>query len=302
MDATTAFDDAETFFEHLLPHKRWWAPDPRAWLFRGQAAEWPLVPSAFRPTARLALTVGGETGPRATHAAQVRAEWSLLRKFRQLADAQGLAVPNEGPELEALTSRTEASPWIEACERGEEVWPPRALRPLAALAQHYGVPTRLVDWSRRPLVATYFAAAPAAAAARGLGRAVGPEERLVVYALRRRGEGWRLEEAAQGLMVVAAPRAQNPNLHLQSGVFTLRAARPGRPDAPVDTAPLDALLAEVRHEGEPVLRRFTLPVRAAPRLLEILASHFVHGGVIHAGFRGVAEALREYPTREGGGE
>ena len=37
------------------------------------------------------------------------------------------------------------------------VWPPVELYPIIALAQHYGLPTRFLDWTWNPYTASYFA-------------------------------------------------------------------------------------------------------------------------------------------------
>lgn len=92
------------------------------WIFRGQAdAGWDLVPSFYRGLEKW-LLVGSTAHAERIH----QMEHDLYRKFTQLV-------------------RRYQNP----CNKWEEV----------CLAQHYGVPTRLLDWTRHPLAASYFALA-----------------------------------------------------------------------------------------------------------------------------------------------
>src|SRR5580658_5018829 len=235
-------ETAEQLLDALGPMQGHWGKHPEAWCFRGQDGDYPLTPSALRSKARkpgsllppVSPLLGGlveQFGP--NH------EYGLLNAFMKAADRAGLAIPHESPSLRGRRLSTTVAP--NADYLGElKGWPPDEVLAILALAQHYGVPTRLLDWSYRPLVSAYFAAKDVAHAMWAAEHAAphdpdlaNPDGNVVVWAL---NTAW-LDLLTDTLRVtniiehhlgplarvtlVEAPQATNPNLSAQAGTFTL---------------------------------------------------------------------------------
>lgn len=133
-EVTIHCETARELLDNLeLTHPRWFRQN---WIFRGQNdARWELVPSLFRKWEK-------DTNP--------GLELALIRLFISNANLAQLPIPNN-----SLGYYTNAfKPTVRQLTAGATY---DLSHVVFAIAQHSGVPTRLLDFSHSPLVAAYFA-------------------------------------------------------------------------------------------------------------------------------------------------
>lgn len=219
---------AEDFLDFFIKDRRFRTPDhyrasetgKGTMIFRGQSdAEWGLLPTAFRsgnpfsdftPQAPHGIVTAGKE--RIYLGFQLHAEMRSIFLFLESADQLGIPTPidfttvNEGMEVVKAAINNHEYDY-------SEPFPPKRYEASAALAQHYGVPTRFLDWTCSPLIACFFAAYGASIFAE---EGPKPTQELAVYflsvnALRREGAPASL---------VKTPQYQNDHIRAQQGVFT----------------------------------------------------------------------------------
>jgi FRG domain len=171
-----------------------------------------------------------------------------------------------------------------------------------ALAQQYGIPTRLLDWTDRPPIAAYFAAREAAQGLmeNRLTKSGHPVTHLAVWCINVDWvvyEGWPVDSGkTPSVLVITAPRASNPNLHAQGGIFITEAVDPYDPDPNLRPEPLNERVAR-RWRGvggrDRVMRHLTMPVGEAGKLLRLLHEENVSAATVYPGFKGVADSMNE---------
>jgi hypothetical protein len=321
---------AQEFVDALRPsNPDWWEGSVCPWIFRGHAREeWQLLPSAWRPNeimrnsiieatrrydampppqscnwlwppnfmSGLAVFGANDAELMRRLTVETTAECLPLWDFAARCDQLGMPVPLAAPGPDPMVD-TNWLAWPNSPLVGDELLRFVDLPAALALAQHHGIPTRLLDWTRNPMAAAFFAVETLRGADVGA--------HLVVWALQSRlargvsVEGVTFPQGPGGneridprIDVVRPLSRDNPFLAAQSGQFTsinrsgIYFMKSGgtRPS-------IDAFVSEANPETT-VLRKLRLAHEHSGDLIEILRRENISRSALMPTMDNVAHDIR----------
>lgn len=252
-------------------------------VFRGQANSiWNLTPSVLRRN----IFEKYNKNRIKSHTDQIILfEFLILKDFLYYLDNAGIIVPGDSAEF-----RKEFDFYKVADSFGidGENWPPEEFFPLIALAQHHGMPTRLLDWSKNSIVAAYFAASQFL----NESTAVDDNSKLAVWVL----DLSDLRFFHDSLQVVKLPGSTSNNLAAQKGLFIIHRKKygVGRNDEflPEDIcSDVDDLII---NSNECNVQKVTLPTKFAGDLLLRCEKFGISAATLFPGVDGAVKAALEY--------
>lgn len=140
-DVTCASPTAKAFLEKLdETHERW---SEGTWVFRGQNdANWDPIPSLFRNNDRGFIDY----------------EFQLISLFVRHINLVNLAVPADTVGFKSYTKDQLPTTLASLSHSSKYGYKYDYTHVVFAIAQHSGIPTRLLDFSYRPHVAAFFSA------------------------------------------------------------------------------------------------------------------------------------------------
>jgi hypothetical protein len=255
------------------------------WIFRGQASsEWSLIPKAFRQ-GELEKYIGIRNKFN-----NVEKEIYALKEFISAANYQGIQLPEDNIKIRDRLEIKPIEPQNVAVYIGDveskpycqmpSNWPGDDIISLLALAQHQGLPTRLLDWTSMGHIAAYFAASDAIL----LNNDIKKNGKIVIWALNK-----KIVEKIKEINIKEIPSGLNPNLARQKGIFTFIRGLDN-----LKLVALDSLISDHfggKNKCNCFLKKITLPVSKAKLLLYFLSQEGINASAMFGDLTGGALRL-----------
>lgn len=256
--------------ENPLGHKK------VKFIYRGQRDDtWPLIPSILRVTRK----TNGKSSPIRCEE-QVHNELIILNYFVDQCDSIGIRIINDSLEFRKKYLDFKIENENRKSSIDPSNWPSEELLELMALAQHCGVPTSLIDWSKRSYIAAYFAASSALKHYEE-----NNDKKLAVWAL-------DIEKVKlyKNIKLIKVPGSTSNNLAAQSGLFTFlrQSGKMGDIFSP------RFLENEFENTPDTPLWKITLPIKYSVEILELCKLYGISGATLFPNYNGVSRSVSDY--------
>ena len=254
-------------------------------IFRGQGDyRWHLTPTVFRDDI---INKYSRKRIEYTRVSQViEFEFSLLHGFIYGCDQQGISVPYDSSKFRNYMNFDNVMARYSDTSSG---WPHEEFHTALAMAQHHGIPTRLLDWSKSSIVAMYFSASQALNLLNSKSL-IG--EKLAIWVIDANER--HLDEV--GLKLISTAGSVSANLAAQKGVFLLNCEPESATyedvfDPNIEKDKVDRLLANSTSINA---YKFTLPIELAGELLHWCDMFNVSSTSLFPGADGIAQGVLEF--------
>ena len=214
---------------------------------------------------------------------QHEAECELLRRFYVNTFNVGLGVPRVNFFAHDLGDELSEENEDYLAQGGK--WLPDELKGIAALAQHYGIPTRLLDWTFNLNVALYFAAK----SANHNINYRNSTKYMVIWALNYKNPDLYNRYNVE---LIKPLYSQNPNLNAQKGIL-LEWDEEKEENGSLKFVPLEQIFKESNSKDKNELIRFEISVKDSEKLYKYVDNNGYNTATIFPGFKDVADYTLE---------